>query len=95
MHLLTKCTIMQDPELPMRPLQNHLPLLMHLTTHAGLCTPQYLHAQGRASSKQEAPQESHAICRQAMYENMPMEPETQKPQQPELLLKLLVWVGAC
>jgi hypothetical protein len=26
----------------MRPLQNHLPLDRHLTTQAGLCTPQYL-----------------------------------------------------
>lgn len=26
----------------MRPLQNHFPVLRHLTTHAGLCTPQYL-----------------------------------------------------
>lgn len=39
---LTRCTMMQEPELPMRPLQNHLPLDMHLTTHAGLWTPQYL-----------------------------------------------------
>lgn len=34
--------MMQEPELPMRPLQNHLPLDRHLTTQAGLCTPQYL-----------------------------------------------------
>lgn len=39
---LTRCTMMQEPELPMRPLQNHLPVEMHFTTHAGLCTPQYL-----------------------------------------------------
>jgi hypothetical protein len=44
---LTRCTMMQDPELPIRPLQNHLPLEMHLTTHAGLCTPQYLWAGSR------------------------------------------------
>jgi hypothetical protein len=39
---LTRCTMMQEPELPMRPLQNHLPLDKHFTTAAGLHTPQYL-----------------------------------------------------
>lgn len=45
----TRCTMMQEPELPMRPLQNHLPVLKHLTTADGLCTPQYLHENKRVA----------------------------------------------
>ena len=32
----------------MRPLQNHLPVVRHLTTQAGLWTPQYLQQQSEA-----------------------------------------------
>jgi hypothetical protein len=54
--------MMQEPELPMRPLQNHLPLDMHLTTHAGLWTPQYLLAAAR--------QIDTGTCHQAVTEQL-------------------------
>jgi hypothetical protein len=41
---------MQEPLLPMRPLQNHLPVYRHFTTHEGLCTPQYLQDTSNAGS---------------------------------------------
>jgi hypothetical protein len=41
---------MQEPLLPMRALQNHLPVYRHLTTHEGLCTPQYLQHNSKATS---------------------------------------------
>lgn len=40
--------MIHEPELPMRPLQNHLPLDRHFTTQAGFCTPQYLQTEAAA-----------------------------------------------
>lgn len=37
---LTRCVMMQDAVPVTRPLQNHLPVVRHLTTQAGLWMPQ-------------------------------------------------------
>lgn len=42
--------MIHEPELPMRPLQNHLPLDRHFTTQAGFCTPQYLQEEQQHAS---------------------------------------------
>lgn len=37
--------MMHEPELPIRSLQNHFPVVRHFTTQDGLDIPQYLHVQ--------------------------------------------------
>ena len=50
LHLLfTRCKTIQDPDLLARPLQNHFPVDRHLTTDAGLRTPQYLSHESHGS----------------------------------------------
>ncbi len=84
--------MMQEPEPWTRPLQNHLLVLRHLTTHAGLWIPQYLHD----GSQPSAPHCNRERGPDAGFEN-DFGPSTSERLEDKLVLGMrgiFIWVAS-